>query len=151
MSRGEAIRDPAIRTFREGLRKEYELVLQELLFLHYQSYQKVVQMNAKARRLFMCVPLAGLTEAPGLIPAVPLFLQSFSVILAVAFYTLLERKLLGYIQIRKGPNKPGPVGSAVSFADAVKLLTKDLNAPDQGNTTLFFSVPILVLVIPLLL
>merc|ERR1712050_823 len=97
----------------------------------------------------LCVPLSDFTTPFS--PAVPLFLQAFSVILAVAFYTLLERKLLGYIQTRKGPNKPGPMGLAVSFADAIKLITKDLNTPELRNTTLFFSVPILVMISPLLL
>lgn len=48
-------------------------------------------------------------------------------LIAVAFITLLERKVLGYIQIRLGPNKVGPLGVIQPLSDAVKLYTKEIN------------------------
>jgi len=57
------------------------------------------------------------------------FLSSLLVLLAVAFYTLLERKCLGYIMLRKGPNKPALSGIFVPLADALKLLAKSFDLP----------------------
>jgi len=77
--------------------------------------------------------------------------QIILVIIGVAFFTLLERKVLGYIQTRKGPNKPGPLGLIVPFADAIKLFLKESNHPIMSNKPIFLLNPCGIILIPLIL
>lgn len=62
-------------------------------------------------------------------------------LLAIAFLTLLERKSLSYIQLRKGPNKLGFVGIPQPLADALKLLTKKIVYPTMSNKLLMSTTP----------
>jgi NADH-quinone oxidoreductase subunit H len=66
-------------------------------------------------------------------------------ILAVAYYTYIERKVIGYMQIRRGPNRIGPLGLAQPFADVFKLLLKEIVLPENANKFLFLLAPILSL------
>uniref|UniRef100_A0A8C9M5Z4 NADH-ubiquinone oxidoreductase chain 1 n=1 Tax=Panthera tigris altaica TaxID=74533 RepID=A0A8C9M5Z4_PANTA len=68
-----------------------------------------------------------------------------SILLAAAFVTLVERKVLGYIQLCKGPNIVGPYDLLQPIADAIKLFTKEPLRPLTSSISIFIIAPILVL------
>ncbi len=72
-------------------------------------------------------------------------------LIAIAFFTLLERKLLGYIQLRKGPNKVSAIGLPQPLADAIKLLLKEQSKPTTSNFFLFILAPVTRLILALLI
>jgi len=67
-------------------------------------------------------------------------------ILCVAFLTYLERKVIGYMQNRLGPNRVGPKGWFQPFADVIKLLLKEVVIPSRANRFLFLFAPLLSIV-----
>ncbi len=85
--------------------------------------------------------LAGLV-----ITAVQIVVVMLTVIICVAFLTLAERKIIGYMQNRIGPNRVGPRGLLQPFADVIKLLIKEVIVPGRSNRFLFIIAPLLTLV-----
>nr|AAP33899.1 NADH dehydrogenase subunit 1 [Aotus trivirgatus]QXI73146.1 NADH dehydrogenase subunit 1 [Aotus griseimembra]QXI73148.1 NADH dehydrogenase subunit 1 [Aotus griseimembra]QXI73150.1 NADH dehydrogenase subunit 1 [Aotus griseimembra] len=80
-----------------------------------------------------------------------LLLLVIPALIAMAFLTLMERKILGYMQFRKGPNIVGPYGLLQPIADAMKLFTKEPLLPTTSATTLYVTAPTLALSIALLM
>lgn len=70
-------------------------------------------------------------------------------LIAIAFYTLLERKGIGYAQLRKGPNKVSIAGIPQPLLDALKLFAKEWATPQSANPALFFFFPFLALLLAL--
>jgi NADH-quinone oxidoreductase subunit H len=69
-----------------------------------------------------------------------------TVILLMAFLTLVERRVIGSIQARIGPNRVGPMGIGQPFADVLKLLVKEIIIPERSNKFLFLIAPLLALI-----
>ena len=75
-----------------------------------------------------------------------ILLVTIGVILTVAFSTYFERKVIGRMQARVGPNRVGPLGLGQPFADVFKLLFKEVILPSQSNKFLFIIAPLLTLI-----
>ncbi|MEN2979169.1 NADH-quinone oxidoreductase subunit NuoH [Tistrella bauzanensis] len=86
---------------------------------------------------------------PGVIIVAQILAIVMPLLIAVAYLTLMERKVIGFIQMRRGPNVVGPFGLLQPFADALKLLTKETIIPSRSNRFLFLLAPMLTLILSL--
>ena len=87
--------------------------------------------------------------APGSIIIAQIMAVIVPVLVSVAFLVYAERKILALIQLRRGPNIVGPFGILQSFADALKLLTKENIIPSGSNKIVFILAPIITMVLSL--
>ncbi len=87
--------------------------------------------------------------APGSIIIAQIMAVIVPVLISVAFLVYAERKVLALIQLRRGPNIVGPFGILQSFADALKLLTKENIIPSGSNKIVFILAPIITMVLSL--
>ncbi|MDQ8022369.1 MAG: NADH-quinone oxidoreductase subunit NuoH [Moraxellaceae bacterium] len=67
------------------------------------------------------------------------------IFVCVAYLTLAERKIIGFIQVRVGPNRTGPLGLLQPIADGLKLLFKEVILPSQASSVLYYLAPVAVL------
>jgi NADH-quinone oxidoreductase subunit H len=79
-------------------------------------------------------------------PIIFTFCVLLPLVIAVAMYVYWERKIIGWMHVRLGPNKIGPLGLLQAFADVVKLLVKEVILPTNANKFLYYLAPMLALV-----
>jgi NADH-quinone oxidoreductase subunit H len=81
-----------------------------------------------------------------IIMVVKIIVLLIAVTLSVAYLTLAERKVIGFIQVRRGPNRVGPRGLFQPFADVLKLIQKEMISPTSANKYLFMIAPVISIV-----
>ena len=85
-----------------------------------------------------------------LISLVEILIVIVPILLSIAFMTIIERKVLGSMQRRVGPNKVGYYGILQPFSDALKLVVKENIIPSHATKSLFFLAPVLSILFSLL-
>ena len=100
-------------------------------------------MNALDQFLRGLLDFAPLPVQNVTVITVQILIVTVCVILAVAFSTYFERKIIGHMQGRMGPNRVGPLGLLQPFADVIKLLIKEVVVPTRSNRFLFVIAPLL--------
>jgi NADH-quinone oxidoreductase subunit H len=114
-------------------------------------FQPLVNLGAWAWGLLgaVVVAVAGQDFAPYVLYAIKTLLLIICIVaplmLSVAYLTLWERKLIGWIQVRIGPNRVGPLGLLQPIADGLKLLVKEIIIPTGSSKFLFILAPIMAL------
>ena len=90
------------------------------------------------------------TAFPFVVYAVGILLAFQGVLMIVAYTVLAERKVLGWIQGRIGPNRVGPWGLLQPFADLLKFIFKEELVPDKSSKVVYFLAPMVALVCALM-
>ncbi len=108
-------------------------------------------MNSLLSLIDSLVALIGLPEIVHyvVLTSIKIMLVLLPLIIAVAYFTYAERKIIGYIQNRLGPNRVGWYGLLQPFADTFKMLLKEIVVPSNANPFLFYLAPLLSLTVAL--
>ena len=85
-----------------------------------------------------------------LIIILKIFIIIIPLMVSIAYLTYFERKVIGAIQLRKGPNVVGPFGLLQTLADALKYIFKEIIIPASSNKVIFILAPIITMTLALI-